>query len=197
MDSFSDIKSIWQANTFNDLPHIGAIEEAIGQFNKKIKLKNLLAIILLGVMIITLCFLISLALFKLWTTYLGLFIFMGVAFYTVYLKIKRHSKFSHLETLPNNDFLFALEKESEQACIGKSKHRTLLFIVWVIGFSFYLYEFISTDINYLLLGYSVLLILCLVMWFVYRPWMTKRYQNNVRMTIDHINHLKSQANYDY
>ena len=197
MEGFNNIKSLWQTSEFDNLPQIAEIEGIIYRYRQKQKLNNFLAIILVACILVTLFLLVSFAAFKMWSTYFGLVLFIGIAFNTFYSKIKRQDKLSDLETLSNNDFLIALEKEKNQTCIGKSRKQAILFIIWAIGFSFYIYEFISYSINYLLIGYGALMMIIMVIWFFYRPFMTKRYQKDIQKATSRINHLKWQINDDH
>ena len=192
MDSFNDIKSLWQTDGIVDLPSPDDIKKAIHQYSHKNKRNNGFVIALLFCALIALVLVMSFGDFERWTTYFGLLILGGVGIYTVYTKLKKQNTLNHLETLSNSDFLTALEAKENRTCIGKSKTLTTLFIIWTIGFSFYIYEFVSQSTNYLIFGYSALFLFILFMWFVYQPFMTKRYQKDIQKTIQHINHLQSQ-----
>ena len=192
MESFNDIKALWHSDTVLSLPEISQIENVMIAHTKKVKQINGLAILLLICCVVALLLLISFAPFKMWTTYFGLLVFMGVAIFSIRLMIKKRHKFSHLETLANNDFLNALEIEEIQSCSGKSRKEAILFSVWAIGFFFYIYEFVSAVREWLLIGYGLLIGLILFMWFVYRPFMRKRYQKQIQKTIEKIEHLKKQ-----
>ena len=197
MESFNDIKSLWHTDEPDNLPRIAEIKHTVRKYSRKKKLNNSFAIAALVGVLITFLLIITFTDFKMWTSYIGIMFFMGTAGYTMYLKIKRHSNLSDLEVLSNNDFLSALEQEENQTCIGKAKNQSFLFVTWATGFAFYIYEFITYGINYLLVGYAGLVVLGLFIWFVYRPLMTKRYQKDIKKTLDHIHHLKSQMNDNY
>lgn len=196
MESFEDIKSLWQTDRFDNLPQVAEIESIIHKYSQKEKQRNILVMLFLSCIIITLFLMIRFDTFKMWSTYLGLIFFTGIALNTIYLKLKKQHKLADLDTLSNNDFLMALEKEENQACIGKSRHQKVLFIIWFSGFSFYIYEFIYSSINSLLIGYGALLLFSIVMWFFYIPFITNHYKKNILETINHINHLKAQFNDD-
>ncbi len=192
MESFNDIKSLWHSGEAPKLPSKAEIENVMLTHGKKMKQINGLVIFLLICCAVTLMILIAAAPFKLWTTYFGLIVFMGVTIYSIRLKIKRQHKFLRLETLANNDFLDALEKEEENACNGKSRKMAILFSFWAIGFFFYIYEFVFASSEWLLIGYGSLVALILAMWFVYRPFMRRLYQKRIQKTIQKIQKLKTQ-----
>jgi len=194
MESFNDIKLLWQTNETTNLPQLADIEVVMRQYNKKRKKKTLLAVILLVCILIILFLLITFVTIKMWTTYFGIIIWMGLAFYSIYLKFRRQSKSSNFEALANNDFLIALEKEENQTCIGKSKNQALLFIAWAVGFSFYIYEVSANNTNSLVIGYGSLVVYIIAIWFFYLPFMKKRNQKNIQKMITHIKQLKSQIN---
>ena len=192
MENFNDIKSLWQTDRNIELPQIEKIKGVLSQFNQKRKQKNLFSVILLVCCLIMLLLLVCFATIKMWTTYFGIMLWVGIAFYSIYLKIRQQNKLSGLETLSNNDFLVALEKEETQTCVGKSKNQARLFIAWAIGFFLYIYEPASKNPHSLLIGYGSLIVFIIAVWFFYIPFMTKRYQKNIQKTITHINNLKSQ-----
>ncbi len=194
MESFTEIKSLWQTDELDDLPLMVEIEKVIRQYVKKSKRNNTIVILSLAGILTVSALLIRFADYNLWSTYSGMIIFMAIALYMILLKTRRQNKLADLETLSNNDFLSSLEKEEKQTCHGKSKNQTLLFIIWAIGFSFYIYEFIAHSIGQLLLGYGMLTILILSSWFIYRPYMARRYYQNIQKTVEHIHKLKSQIN---
>lgn len=194
MDSFEEIKSLWHTNETANLSQQAEIEAAMRKYNQQRKRKTFLAVALLVCCLIILVFLISFATFNMWTTYFGILFWMGIALFSIYLKILKQNKFSTLETRSNNDFLIALEKEENQTCTGKSKNQGLLFIAWAIGFFFFIYEPASKNVTSLFIGYGALIVYIVAVWVFYIPIMTKRYQRNMQNIIAHINSLKSQIN---
>lgn len=192
MESFNDIKTLWHSDAVVSLPDMSEIENVMMGHSKKVKQINGILIFLLICCAATFLVLIAVAPFKMWTTYFGLIVFMGVTIYSIRLKIKKQRKFSRLETLSNNDFLAALEAEETQACSGKSRKIAILFSVWAIGFFFYIYEFVFACSEWLFIGYGSLIGLILILWFVYRPFMRKRYQKRIQKTIEKIQKLKTQ-----
>lgn len=68
----------------------------------------------------------------------------------------------------------------------------VLFTFWAVGFFFYIYEFVFASTQWLLVGYGLLIGLILFMWFIYRPFMRKRYQRQIQKTIEKIHKLKTQ-----
>ncbi len=194
MESFNDIKSLWQTDGFVDLPSSTEIEQTIKKYSRKKRRNNLLVISILACCLFTLVLIVKFDSFEMWSTYVGLLAFSIVGIYGIYTKLKKQNNLSSMETLSNNDFLSALEKQEKLTCIGKSRTQTILFIIWGVGFALYIYEFVSQNINHLLLGYGSLLVLSLMVWFFYLPYMTKRYQKDIQKTIHHIHHLKSQIN---
>ncbi len=191
METFRDIKSLWQSDELDNLPQLAEIEDLISKFSQKKKRNNILAILVLIVMIVMLFLVATYGEFEIWSTYFGIMLWVCMASYAFPLKIKKQNKLSGLETLPNHGFLNALENEENQVCIGKSKNQTQLFIIWMIGFSFYIYEIIHYSVNFLLLGYGALMIFIFVVWFLYIPFMVRGYQKSIQKTIDHVNRLRS------
>lgn len=192
MESFNDIKTLWHSDKSTELPDIVEMENVLMGHSKKVKQVNGIAILLLICCVVSLLILMAVSEFKMWTTYFGLILFMGVAFYSIYLKTKRQRKFSRMETLSNNAFLEALEKEESEAGNGKSMKITIVFILWAIGFFFYIYEFVLASSEWLIIGYGSLILLILLMWYVYRPFMRRLYQKRIQKTIEKIKNLKTQ-----
>ena len=123
--------------------------------------------LLLACVLILSFLIVGLATFAMWSTYLGMIIFICVAFYGIYMRIKRRETLSEMESLSNMDFLTALEKKENQNCLNKSNQQTGLFISWALGFCLYIYEFILHRLDYLLLGYGALLSFILFVWFFF------------------------------
>ena len=192
MENFNEVAMLWRSDSCMHVPDISKIELIVEEHQRKMKLNNVLVILLLLVILTAIGLLIAFAEFKMWTTYVGLIIWLGIAFSVMHSKLKRQDKLLNYEVLSNHQFLSALEDEETQNCVNKSFGQTILFILWAIGFSFYIYEFIIDEMTYLWSGYGALLCLILFVWFVYRPFMIRRYQHAIRKTIDQIIDLKSQ-----
>lgn len=192
MENFSELQSLWLVEEPHSVLPADEIENVSKQFVEKQKRKNVLIMLLLAMLIITSIWLLSWAQFALWTTDLGILIFATLAAWMVNLRLSRQNEWSHLEPLSNSEFLNKLQQKTHETCIGKSDTQAKLFSFWAIGFCFYIYEFVSASLTYLLLGYGMLLSFVLIVWFVYRPFMKRRYQKDIQKTINRINHLKSQ-----
>lgn len=93
MESFNDIKTLWHSDVGANLPAMADKENLVTAHTKKVKKINGIVIFLLFCCAAVLLILIAFAPFKMWSTYLGLIIFMAVAIYSIRLKIRRQHKF--------------------------------------------------------------------------------------------------------
>ena len=192
MENFNEIKSIWE-NEHTDLSSSEiSIDKLIKEDIRKKKAKHIANLLLLFFLVVILICLIGFASFQIWTSYLGLSIFLVLSFYLIYLKINKNSKVSDLELLDNNEFLSTLKKEKNETCVGNIKQQTNLFIFYAIGFGFYIYEIASKSMTALIIGYSALIIYLLVAKFFYFPLMAKRNQRKIDEIIKRINSLHYQ-----
>jgi Ca2+/Na+ antiporter len=192
MENFNEIKSIWENGHTDSIISNITIDDVIKQHIRKKRNKNINNMILLFLMLVTLVLLIGFASFQMWTTYFGLSIFLMVTCYLIYLRRNGRSKISDLELLDNNEFLSTLKEEKNKTCVGNTKQQTNLFILYAIGFGFYIYETASKSITSLLIGYGVLAIYLLAAKFFYFPLIAQRNQRKTDEIIKQINALQNQ-----
>ncbi len=194
MEKFSELQSLWLTNIPDSLPKFAKMEQIILQYRQKETKSNIFTLSIGVVVIGVLLVIMIISDFRLWSTFVGLGLFMILAGILVYVKIKNQVELSNLETLSNQKFIVRLEREEQETCIGKSNFQTALFMFWATGFAFYIYEFISDQMTLIILGYSALVLFGAIMWFLYRPYMTRRYQKNIQKTLNHIKKVKFQMN---
>lgn len=191
MENFKELQALWLAD-MPDFPKVEEIEAQIRRFNRSKKLNNQLMLLLIVALIVLSFGLLYLADYKMWTSYLGIVLWIGIAFRLIYSKFKRKRIIAELEELPSNEFLKALENEVRNKKAGKSTTQSVLYSIWALGFIFYLYEFSHNSTSLMVLAYSALILFAIFIWFVYQPFMTKRYYKSIQKTIDHIQYLKKQ-----
>lgn len=192
MTDFDELKSLWKTEGSNNILKMEQIERSMRQFSRNKKKKNSLGIVLVALVLIALIIFITDSTYELWTSYFGLALLAGIVAGSLYLRATHQNKLSKLETLSNHDFLQTLEKEEYKTCMGKAQNQARLFIAYIIGAFFFLYESASDSLNYLLAAYGILLLFLLFAWFVIRPISAKFYQRDIQKTITHIRRLQSQ-----
>ncbi len=191
MENFNEITSIWQTNAPAYSYPVDEVKKVMQRYSQKKKSQNIAMLLLAALLLIALIYLIQSAEFKMWSSYLGLSLFAVVALKAVHAKMKGHEMLTHLEELSNQEFLKELEQSEQQSCVGKARRQAILFVVWALGFSFYIYEIVWAT-NYLLWSYVALSLFIAFVWWVYRPFIQKRYQKASHDTITHIQHLTYQ-----
>ncbi len=191
MESFSELKSCWQVSERQDVP---PIDDLLAGHKRAQKRSSIFVIILLSCISLVLFLILRFATIKMWSTYAGIILFMGLAFYSIYKRIRGRTRLSYLETLSNKDYLMALEVAENESCAGRSKQQAWLFTLWAVGFSLYIYEPTSQSLRSLMMGYGALAVYVVAVWFFYIPFMTRRNHRKIQKVLTHINHVKTQIN---
>ncbi len=190
MEEFDKIKATWKnqhsKSSANDI-NINHIIKKYAQKERNRKLKGLFIVFML---LAVLVYLLVFADFQLWTTYVGLSIFVLVTIYLIYTKLNKGHKVSSIELMDNNEFLSSLK--NDETCVGSTKQQTGLFIFYAIGFGFYIYETASKDSTTLIIGYGALVVYLLAANFFYFPLMAKRNQRKKEEIINQISTLQNQ-----
>jgi hypothetical protein len=191
MENFKDLQALWLADR-PDFPKVEEMEGHIRRFNRRKRTNNLLLLVFLLLLVVFSFGILYLAAYQMWTSYLGIVLWIGIGFRLIYSKLKRKRIIAELEDLPSNEFLKALENEVENKSEGKSTTQALLYSIWALGFILYLYEFTHNSNSLMIISYAALMLFAIFIWVVYRPFMTKRYFKSIQKTIDHIQYLKKQ-----
>jgi len=190
MDSFDNIKKEWlNQNSKSPLNDIN-LSHIIKKYTQNERNRRMKGLFLAFILIVVLVYLLVFAHFQLWTTYVGLSIFILISIYLIHVKLRKVNKVSSIELMDNNEFLSTLK--SEESCMGSTKQQTNLFIFYAIGFGFYIYETASQDSTSLIIGYGTLVVYLVVAKFFYLPFMARREQKEKENIVNQLTTLQNQ-----
>lgn len=193
MESFDDIKSIWQLEKGVQLPHADEIEKIAKAFKmkKQNKAKTLMGL-LIGLILGYIAVWIGLE-NVLWTTRAGLIISVLAILYVLWFKYQELKKEDQAEPLNSAAFLTQLKLE----LINKKEEQTRMMIfilLFFVAYAFFIYEKVSVNIQLLFKGYSILVFVIGIFWFVFRPLVYRSYRKSIQKTITQIENIQHQIN---
>lgn len=193
MESFDDIKSIWQLEKADQLPHADEIEKIAKTFKmkKQNKSKSLMGL-LIGLILGYIAVWISLE-NVLWTTRAGLIISVLAILYVLWFKYQELKKEDQAESLNSTDFLKILKME----LINKKEEQTRIMIfilLFFVAYAFFIYEKVAVNSQLLFKGYSILVVVLGIFWFVFRPLVYRSYRKSIQKTITQIENIQHQIN---
>lgn len=195
MENFDDIKSIWQLEKADQLPHADEIEKVAKVFKMKKanKAKTLIGL-LIGCILGYIAVWIGLE-NVLWTTRVGLIISVLAILYVLWFKYQELKKEDQAESLNSAAFLTQLKlelinKKEEQA-------RMMIFILlFFVAYAFFIYEKVAVNSQLLFKGYSILVVVVGIFWFVFRPLSYRYYRKSIQKTITQIENIQHQINFN-
>lgn len=193
MESFDDIKSIWQLEKADQLPHADEIEKIAKTFKmkKQNKAKTLMGL-LIGLILGYIAVWMGLE-NVLWTTRAGLIISVLAILYVLWFKYQELKKEDQAEPLNSAAFLTQLKLE----LINKKEEQTRMMIfilLFFLAYAFFIYEKVSVNIQLLFKGYSILVVVIGIFWFVFRPLVYRSYRKSIQKTITQIENIQHQIN---
>lgn len=192
MDSFENIKAIWQSEKGTALPDVTAITRMVKHHQKRQSGRMVILLIAILVLLSVFIVLILFYDYKLWTTLAGEILFVISGLYMLWMKYRTYSAKRNHELLDNEHYLEKLRQEKIHDFSKISRRQLTAFFLWLLAACLYFFEFFSQSATTLFAGYGCLLIFSLIMWFGYRPYMKRRYWKRNQHFIDQIEILKQQ-----
>jgi len=192
MDSFDEIRNIWQNQKTESLPSITSINNAIKGYQTKRKREIIFLVFLAVVCLLVMIWVMIDYESNLISTRIGESIFILLGFYLLVSKLNLLKKKKQEELLNSTDYLDDLKERSQKEALNES--RPIPVIISVIALILYVYEILATSQTLLYTGYIILCILVVLIWFVYGPFMIKRNQSKIQNFLDKIDNIKEQSN---
>lgn len=194
MDNFEDLKELWQSKVPKNLPNVDHMLAIIKK--EESKKRNQLLFSLLGLM---LCFGLTTYLFidgwdNRWSTELGLvFILITVAFtFFSFLNQLRKDKINDM--LDGETYINTMKEDIIRRSNYKDTNQNISFIMLLVAYSFFIYEPCSKNTETIIMGYSIFLLVIILLWFVVKPMFDKYSLINIEKLIYKIDNLKKQFN---
>ena len=181
MDLFDELKTTWQAAPEPDLPDAAALHRQLAAYQRRRRLFHLSQVALLLGSAATLIWVMVSLQSRLWTTRAGevLFLLCMAGAYRLRAAGERRHK-AAAETLPVADYLAYLQQNAEEACNVAPRRQIYLIVLLAVGFSLYMYELLSGSTAALLIGYSLVALYMLAIWFVLRPYLKRRHKARIQ-----------------
>jgi len=192
MDNFDEIKNIWQNQKTESLPSIASINKAIKGYQAKRKREVVFLVFLAAVCILAMIWVMIDYESYLLTTRIGESIFIFLGFYLLISKLNLLKKKKQEELLNSTDYLDDLKERSQKEASNESQ--PVPFFISVIALIIYMFEKLSTSQSLLIIGYFIVCLFVVFIWFVYRPFMIKRKQSKIQNLLDKIDNMKEQTN---
>lgn len=129
----------------------------------------------------------------LWTTRVGLIISVIAILYVLWFKYQELKNEDQAEPLNSTTFLTQLKLE----LINKKEEQTrmMLFILFFFAaYAFFIYEKVAVNSQLLFKGYSILVVVIGIFWFVFRPLVYRSYRKSIQKTITQIEKIQHQIN---
>lgn len=192
MDNFDDIKAIWQSEQGDQLPSAEHITGIIQKHKRHRQMQLALVIAGMAGCAGLMTTLVVWHPYHIWTTSVGTVLFILAALFFIAIKFRTMRNRQTNELLDNEQYLQQLQQNKPNHYQRFSWRLLSAFALWIVAASFYLYEAVAGSTSTLITGYSGLLAVILCAWFVYRPWMAKRYWEKNESFIKQIEILKQQ-----
>lgn len=190
MDDFEAIKNLWNSENTLDLPNLGQIQSIIKKYQSKKKRNIVLvtaAFILCGI-----SFILVIIFHKpfLWTTTFGATLITLGFISGLIIKLNTLKKATKNELKSNKDFLEDLIKVSVQRKSKANWDLIIPVLLLSIGYGFFIYEDIRDNQTELILSYLGIALFILGMYFIFRPFISKKSKNKTEKMLEAIEELE-------
>lgn len=192
MDNFDKIKNIWQNQKTEQLPSIASINNTIRIYHTKRKRAISFLAFISVICLITMTWVMVDYESNLLTTRIGESLFILLGFYLLVSKLNLLKKKKKEELLSTKDYLDDLKERSLKEALNESQ--PIPFFISVIALVLYVFELFSASQTRLIVGYFILCLLVVLIWFVYRPFMIKKNQSKIQNLLNNIDNIKNQTN---
>ena len=192
MDNFEDIMAIWHSEKGTNLPSATQITAVIRAHKQRQSYRFYFIIGGLLLCLVIMFFIIFTYHVAMWTTPVGESLYVLAILYTLTIKYRSLRRKKANELLNNQEYLQQLKKEKIQDFTKIPYKLFLGFLLLFLASCFYFYEWLVATKNTLILGYLCLSVFFLAAWFIYRPYMKRRYWEKNEQFINKVESLQKQ-----
>ena len=193
MDNFKDIMAIWHSEKGTNLPSAAQITAVIRAHKQRQSYRFYFIIGGLVLCLVIMLFIIFTYHVTMWTTPVGESLYVLAILYILTIKYRSLRRKKANELLNNQEYLQQLKKEKIQD-FTKTPYKLILgFLLLILASCFYFYEWLVATKNTLILGYLCLSGFFLAAWFIYRPYMKRRYWKKNEQFIKKMESLQKQT----
>ncbi|MEQ8424146.1 MAG: hypothetical protein RIA63_05510 [Cyclobacteriaceae bacterium] len=194
MERFEVIQNAWLSQ---ELVAVPSVSEVKGLMKSHVDKKKRNFYLTMGVIAVSFLVILVITLFgqpKLVSTLIGELLILATILYGGFLKVRTYEKKNeHSDSaLDVSQFLDNLRKEKVDSCTGTANQQLTVFSLLSIGYFFFMYEELSASVTRLMIGYGVAVAYLALAWFVYRPYMIKRKQAQVKSLLTKIESIKKE-----
>jgi lysylphosphatidylglycerol synthetase-like protein (DUF2156 family) len=192
MDNLNDLKAIWHTAKTDSLPD----SDGMVQIIKKFRSQKLLKISALVLTAIVLVLLMVMVVFYYKSTMLStrfgeLFIIMAGTILAV-TSISSLIRFYKLQDCSNIEFLKFLEQTRQRQLFYYKRTQVIAMLLCAVGLLLYIYEGVYKSFLLCLIGYGLLMVYLVIIWFVVRPRVFRKQDKKIKEKIERIEALIKQ-----
>ena len=194
MNSFDDIKNLWQNQPAAQAPDFEAIKKAANKSRRHMMARSLLALILLGGTLVFIVYIVLMADFKYQSTKLG----AGLVIIAILFAMVFNAQMLQL-IMKEADFTSSNQAYLQQLITYRDKQRSFLtkgmvvyFILLSAGLMLYLYEFYARNPVFGLKAYALTILWIAFVWFYFKPRAIEKREKKINALIEQIQSICEQ-----
>ena len=194
MDSFNEIKDLWQNQPQAQIPDVAAIEKAVNKNRRQMIAKNVISLVTLGGTLVFIGYIGIVVDFKFLTTRLGIVLIM----ISIMAALVVNSQLLMLilkgkdTALDNQEYLQQLIRYQNKQRFFQTKGMLVYYALMTIGFVFYLYEFYARNAMFGLAAYALTLSWIAFAWFYIHPKAVQKQEKKINDMIEQIKSVSAQ-----
>ena len=194
MDSFNEIKDLWQNQPQAQIPDVAAIEKAVNKNRRQMIAKNVISLVTLGGTLVFIGYIGIAVDFKFLTTRLGIVLIM----ISIMAALVVNSQLLMLilkgkdTALDNQEYLQQLIRYQNKQRFFQTKGMLVYYALMTIGFVFYLYEFYARNAMFGLAAYALTLSWIAFAWFYIHPKAVQKQEKKINDMIEQIKSVSAQ-----
>ncbi len=194
MDSFNEIKDLWQNQPEAQIPDVAAIEKAVNKNRRQMIAKNVISLVTLGGTLVFIGYIGIVVDFKFLTTRLGIVLIM----ISIMAALVVNSQLLMLilkgkdTALDNQEYLQQLIRYQNKQRFFQTKGMLVYYALMTIGFVFYLYEFYARNAMFGLAAYALTLSWIAFAWFYIHPKAVQKQEKKINDMIEQIKSVSAQ-----
>lgn len=192
MNNLDDMKSLWRTVTTDKLPTSEEMLKLIRKFRRE-KLRNKWLVIV--TCLLSSCLVVAaltIAHFKMATTYAGGILVVIAALFLAFNNIRSLKRFYHMDDYDNLKFLEFLAKTRENQIRYYKRTMVIVISLSASGWILYVYELVYHYPMWSIIVYLIMSVYLGVMWFIVRPRSFKRDQEKLNATRERVESILNQ-----
>lgn len=192
MNKFDQLQNIWLQQPQESVPQMKDVLAAINKYKSRINRVFAIEILLLVATSAAMLFSLWGAMTLTLTTRIGTLLFLSAILYTTYVKTKITRKNNRMMALSTKEFIKHLQSEKLKTCTGSVNEQKIAVLLLCAAYFFWVYGWLSEDVVALWVVYGIFAFVISLMWFVLRPYATKKRQKKIQALITKLEQIKNE-----